>query len=712
MNLNVSNAPNIVTPVLPPVFTAQNGTATDCAFDVHLPGLRAESNSTTCSELPVSPVPYCEIYSPKQDGDAPTAEGLIGYETSTLESDASVSVVKTSVCREIVANEFTVADSDKEHVDSCGEQQNEEMKEETTQSIVDESPKDFQAVMDESAPESDHGLEGGENITSINVDDKSRPTSCTPISGTSWCVVWTGNGKVFFYEASSKYSVWEMPIELKNRPEVQKLIEAPPVMKKQNQCQEEPNNKKIKTSEEITATRDSPVSATEESAVEFETKALQERAATPYEERVEKFRQMLVEKNVSAFSTWEKELHKIVFDPRYLLLTSKERKREFELFIRERVDEEKNEKKRQHRQMREGYRSLLMEAGIDSKTKFSDFAQRYSKDERFKAVEKMKDREKMFVDFVNDIILSEREQIAREKKLDENFIELLKEQEIGERTTWEDIEKVVSNDERFQAIRSNSRKRNLFYDFIKKSSQQKMDPNTTQQERARASIKSREEEVKRDLSALLQEREKEQAQHKHDSAVSCFKALLVDLVRKPDESWKSARSVMRKDHRWESVRHLPTAERERLFEEHISSLNVKKREAFWKLLDSISEIDLTSAWRDIRAVVMHQPACIKFSKDEKKCEREFKEYQRDKFNAARFDFKQLLKETKTITYKSKSLMCNPHYLESIEDVLRNDKRYLTLENFKTERKEILISYIEELHEGGPPPPPTATDPRR
>ena len=29
---------------------------------------------------------------------------------------------------------------------------------------------------------------------------------------------------------------------------------------------------------------------------------------------------------VSAFSTWEKELHKIVFDPRYLLLSSEERK--------------------------------------------------------------------------------------------------------------------------------------------------------------------------------------------------------------------------------------------------------------------------------------------------------------------------------------------------------------------------------------------------
>lgn len=29
---------------------------------------------------------------------------------------------------------------------------------------------------------------------------------------------------------------------------------------------------------------------------------------------------------VSAFSTWDKELHKIVFDPRYLLLNPKERK--------------------------------------------------------------------------------------------------------------------------------------------------------------------------------------------------------------------------------------------------------------------------------------------------------------------------------------------------------------------------------------------------
>lgn len=57
-----------------------------------------------------------------------------------------------------------------------------------------------------------------------------------------------------------------------------------------------------------------------------EARAARERALVPLDTRVQKFRAMLRERDVSAFSTWEKELHKIVFDERYLLLTSRERK--------------------------------------------------------------------------------------------------------------------------------------------------------------------------------------------------------------------------------------------------------------------------------------------------------------------------------------------------------------------------------------------------
>ena len=38
------------------------------------------------------------------------------------------------------------------------------------------------------------------------------------------CVVWTGDGRVFFFNPSTRCSVWEKPEELRNRTDVDKLI--------------------------------------------------------------------------------------------------------------------------------------------------------------------------------------------------------------------------------------------------------------------------------------------------------------------------------------------------------------------------------------------------------------------------------------------------------------------------------------------------------
>lgn len=58
--------------------------------------------------------------------------------------------------------------------------------------------------------------------------DKSKPVSSTPISGTPWCVVWTGDGRVFFYNPSTKTSVWERPEELAERADVTKAMSTVP----------------------------------------------------------------------------------------------------------------------------------------------------------------------------------------------------------------------------------------------------------------------------------------------------------------------------------------------------------------------------------------------------------------------------------------------------------------------------------------------------
>ena len=67
---------------------------------------------------------------------------------------------------------------------------------------------------------------------------------------------------------------------------------------------------------------------------------------------------------VSAFSTWEKELPKFCFDERYRLLNAKERKGAFEDYVKDRAEEERKEKKLKLKQIKDNFRSLMEEAKL------------------------------------------------------------------------------------------------------------------------------------------------------------------------------------------------------------------------------------------------------------------------------------------------------------------------------------------------------------
>ena len=64
---------------------------------------------------------------------------------------------------------------------------------------------------------------------------------------------------------------------------------------------------------------------------------------------------------VSAFSTWEKELQKILFDPRYLLLTMRERKNCYEKYVKVRAVEERKERIQKQKERKEDFKKLLEE---------------------------------------------------------------------------------------------------------------------------------------------------------------------------------------------------------------------------------------------------------------------------------------------------------------------------------------------------------------
>lgn len=137
------------------------------------------------------------------------------------------------------------------------------------------------------------------------------------------------------------------------------------------------------------------------------------------------------------------------------------------------------------------------------------------------------------------------------------------------------------------------------------------------QARAEASIKEREREVQRTLAENLRERDKERHHHKRDEAVRHFTALLADLVRNSDVTWKEVKKQLKKDHRWELVDSLAREEKERLFNDHINLLDKKKRDKFREMLDEITSLELTSVWKSVKKQVRDDPRFLKFGSSER-----------------------------------------------------------------------------------------------
>ncbi|KAM9010666.1 transcription elongation regulator 1-like protein isoform 1-T1 [Ara ararauna] len=258
----------------------------------------------------------------------------------------------------------------------------------------------------------------------VNEDDSSssgnKPVASTPVPGSPWCVVWTGDDRVFFFNPTMQLSVWEKPVDLKHRGDINRIIEDPPHKRKleaaaTDKCVsscpgDETDDLSIKTKRnktEDSQAADQGKAETEEK--NEETSAPQ--VTPPLEERITHFRDMLLERGVSAFSTWEKELHKIVFDPRYLLLNSEERKQIFEQFVKTRIREEYKEKKNKLLLAKEEFKKLLEESKVSPRTTFKEFAEKYGRDQRFRLVQKKKDQEHFFNQFI--LILKKRDKENR-----------------------------------------------------------------------------------------------------------------------------------------------------------------------------------------------------------------------------------------------------------------------------------------------------------
>ncbi|KAI1727342.1 FF domain-containing protein [Ditylenchus destructor] len=541
-----------------------------------------------------------------------------------------------------------------------------------------------------------------------NKNDKSRPISSNAVAGTPWCVVWTGDSKVFFYNPSTRTSVWERPPELYSRPDVDLLVSKPPDKSQQNgkkAAAAAKQNQTRKTVKQPIPINEKPI----DPAIQAELKAQQERNNTPLEHRLKLFRELLEEKKVSAGCTWEKELSKLVFDQRYLLLSALERKAAFEAYVKERAEADRAERKKKAKEAKEQFKTLLDEAELHGKSTFTSFSSKYGKDPRFKAVDKMRDREDYFKDYAK-----------------EEFKEMLsKISDLHQKSKWSSVKKTIDTEERYKNKHLDSSLREqLFRDYVatlpapELSDGEEDDRKAEKGEKPSAeeiALEDRKREVEEELGEHLKERNKEHERHKVQEHELNFKALLADLIKTMDMSWHDARKLLRKDtDRYESCSMLDKGVKEKLYDEHVAALERKRREMFYQLLNEHDTITFNSKWREARKIIDADEKLSKLCQSERKTERDYREWQERRHHEVLEDFEALLRETKIITYKSQKMIHeNEQHLKDILAILENDKRYLILNESPEERERILEDYLTDLDRKGQPPPPTTNqDPER
>merc|ERR1712130_930307 len=293
-------------------------------------------------------------------------------------------------------------------------------------------------------------------------------------------------------EFKKKQQAKRLPVlEFEPQPKKQKIVEEPEV--------------KIIGNEEILIIKDDTqkkVPAGKEAAIEAEVNAARERAVVPLEVRMAQFKDLLEDKKISAFSTWEKELHKIVFDPRYLLLTSKERKQVFDKYVRERAEEERKEKKAKAKERRDAFRTLCEEVGVGGRTSWSEFSRENGKDERFKAIDKSRDRESLFNEYQMEVRKKEKEEKEEKRKqIKKDFKALLRETEgIDRHSYWSDIKKLIGEDDRYLAVESSGQREDWFTDYVlelKDEHRREKDKKRAEKEKSRSRSRSGGKEKKR-----------------------------------------------------------------------------------------------------------------------------------------------------------------------------------------------------------------------
>ncbi|KAF9624019.1 hypothetical protein IFM89_007717 [Coptis chinensis] len=306
-----------------------------------------------------------------------------------------------------------------------------------------------------------------------------------------------------------------------------------------------------------------------------------------------KFKEMLKERGVAPFSKWDKELPKIVFDPRFKAVPSHSARRSlFEHYVRTRAEEERKEKRAAQKAAVEGFRQLLEEASedIDYKTEYQSFKKKWGSDPRFEALDR-KEREVLLNERVLPLKRAAEEKIkAIREAAASSFKSMLRDKrEIDSHSRWSRVKDSLRSDPRYKSVKHEDREV-LFNEYISelRAVEDEVQRAAKAKREEQDKLKERERETRKRKEREEQEMERVRLKVRRKEAVSSYQALLVETIKDPQASWTESKPKLGKDPQGRATTSdLDQADTEKLFREHVKTLFERCTREFQTLLAEV-----------------------------------------------------------------------------------------------------------------------------
>ncbi|KAF8974761.1 Hsp90 protein-domain-containing protein [Flammula alnicola] len=472
--------------------------------------------------------------------------------------------------------------------------------------------------------------------------------------------------------------------------------------------------------------------------------AIPQRVDLSIEEGKALFKTLLREKDINPLHPWDTSLPKFIQDPRYVLLPSVAARREaFDEYCKERARELRQstvKKERDTPSPKDEFDRLLKEEVKSTRASWTDFRRTWKKDRRFYGWGRDdREREKRFRDFLKE--LGEQKRAAAQKS-EADFFALLKENiAIVEGISWKEMKKNIYKDPRYDAVGSSSLREELFNTFVKgKASstvgeqrpvdglipiQNVKEDGSDRQERRNRAVKEREDKInveRRRLDADI-ERSKKGIDMEEGERIFIPDGNLIFL----QTTWEKALPQLKTDPRFTNSP-LALNRQVHLFHTHTSQLRAKQISNLRALFEAHAPSLATAFSALPLEIILSTAPVTRLALDAEQVEAEFDKWQRERTNAARIAFDEMMAENSFVEFWGRlgkiggesvsgglkidgedigeagdedekvdmKALAKSVDIKEMEKVLKNDKRYIMFDHVP-EQRERWLRMLTLLH---------------